>query len=374
MKFIVSSTLLLKQLLSVNGIINSNNTLPILDNFLFELKNDELQITTSDLETTMVTKMNVTMAEGDGCIAVPAKIMIDTLKTLTDIPVSFLVNTNTKDIDITAGEGRFQIKGYNGEEFPKLPVIENSNKIEINGGILNQAITKTMFAAGTDDLRPVMSGVLFEFGNDLTTFVATDAHKLVRYKRKDVKSDEAVSFIMPRKPLNQLKNLLTKETSNVIIEYNQVNSKFEFDNIIIICRLIDGKYPNYEAVIPNDNPNKLIIDRHLFLNSIRRISNFSSQATHQIRLKITGLELVLTAEDPDFANAGKERLSCNYTGEDIEIGFNSKFLIDILSNLDNDEVSFELSTPMRAGLILPVNNENKDEDILMLVMPVMLNN
>ena len=374
MKFIVSSSLLLKQLQAIGGVINNNNTLPILDNFLFELDKDGLTVSASDLETTMTAKVSVTKSEKTGSIAIPAKILLDTLKTFSDIPITFTIDSkSTYSVEISAGEGKYKLSGYNADEFPKTPTLESFSSIEIQSEVLAKAINKSIFATGNDELRPVMSGVFCQLSPENITFVATDAHKLVRYRRSDAKSKEASSFILPKKPLNQLKNLLTHDESKVKVDYNNTNAFFAFGEFNLICRLIDGKYPNYDAVIPTENPNKLIIERIPFLNSIKRVSIFSNQSTHQVRFKISGKELTLSAEDLDFSNEAKERLTCQYEGEDLEIGFNSKFILEMLNNIDSDEVCLEMSAPNRAGLLLPVNNENKAEDLLMLVMPVMLN-
>ncbi|HPS45548.1 MAG TPA: DNA polymerase III subunit beta [Bacteroidales bacterium] len=374
MKFIVSSTALLKQLQAISGVINSNNTLPILDDFLFELDKENLNISASDLETTMTAKVAVTMSEKTGSIAIPAKILLDIMKTFADIPVTFTIDTKTTfAIEISAGEGKYKLTGHNAVDFPRTPSLENASALEIDAEVLAGAINKTLFATGTDELRPVMSGVFCQLSEDQLIFVATDAHKLVRYIRKDAKSEEASNFILPKKPLNQLKNILGQQDGKVKIEYNNTNAFFEFGNYNLICRLIDGKYPNYEAVIPTDSPFKLVIERIPFLNAIKRVSIFSNQSTHQVRFKISGQELALSAEDLDFSNEAKERLSCQYEGEDIEIGFNSKFILEMLNIIDTDEVCLEIIAPNRAGLLLPVNNDNKNEDILMLVMPVMLN-
>jgi DNA polymerase III subunit beta len=374
MKFIVSSTLLLKQLQAIGGVISTSNTLPILDNFLFELDKDGLIISASDLETTMTAKVAVSKAEKPGSICIPAKILLDTLKTFSDIPVTFSIDVkSTYSVEISAGEGKYKLSGHNSEEFPKTPTLDSSSAIQVPSFVLATAINKTLFASGNDELRPVMSGVFCQLAASGIIFVATDAHKLVRYTRNDVKSDETAAFILPKKPLTQLKNLLTHEETNVKIEYNNTNAFFEFGNYSLICRLIDGKYPNYDAVIPTQNPNKLTIERIPFLNSIKRVSIFSNQSTHQVRFRITGKELTLSAEDLDFANEAKERMNCQYDGEDMEIGFNSKFVVEMLNNIDTDEVCLEMSAPNRAGLLLPVAKDNKNEDLLMLVMPVMLN-
>ena len=373
MKFIISSTLLLKNLQSILGVINTNNTLPILDDFLFELKDDSLTVTSSDLETTMRVTIRTDKAEETGSIAIPAKILVETLKTFPDIPVAFSINPDTLMIEISAGEGKYKLSGHKSEEYPRTPSLEDTTAITFDSRLMSQAINKTLFATGNDELRLVLSGVFCELSPDDVTFVATDAHKLVRYRRTDLKSADSASFILPKKPLNLLKNILSSQELQVTIEYNKTNAFFSFSNIHLICRLIDGKYPNYDAVIPKENPNKLTIDRHALLTSIRRVSIFANQSTHQIRFKVSGQELILSAEDIDFSNEAKERLNCSYNGEDMEIGFNSKFLLEMLTNLETEEISLEMSAPNRAGILTPMNNENKDEDILMLVMPVMLN-
>jgi DNA polymerase-3 subunit beta len=262
--------------------------------------------------------------------------------------------------------------GYNGDDFPRTPSIENSSTTKVSGEIISKAINKTLFATGNDDLRPVMSGVFCQFSPQDITFVATDAHKLVRYRRTDSTATGSSSFILPKKPLNLLKSNLSG-AEEVLLEYNESNAIFTFNDIVLICRLIDGKYPNYEAVIPKENPNVLIIDRAQFLSSIKRVSIFANKTTHQIKLKLAGSELSLSAEDIDFSNEANERLTCNYDGDDMEIGFNSRFLMEMLNNLDTTEVKLEMSEPSRAGLLMPAVKDNEDEDILMLVMPVMLN-
>jgi DNA polymerase-3 subunit beta len=373
MKFIVSSSLLLKNLQSIIGVINTNNTLPILDDFLFDLKDDVLTITSSDLETTMSVMLKTDQALENGSIAIPARILVDTLKTFADIPVSFTINDDNQGVEISAGDGKYKMAGHKSDEYPRIPELESTTSIELTSSLLSQAITKTLFATGNDELRLVLSGVFCELSPDDITFVATDAHKLVKYKRTDAKSNESASFILPKKPLNLLKNIIAGQEIPVNIEYNRTNAFFAFQNIHLVCRLIDGKYPNYDAVIPTENPNKLTIDRTALLTTIRRVAIFANQSTHQVRFKLSGKELVLSSEDLDFSKESKDRLTCDYEGDDLEIGFNSKFLIEMLNNIDTDEVRLEMSAPNRAGILLPVNQENKNEDILMLVMPVMLN-
>ena len=372
MKFIVSSSYLLKQLQILGGVINSNNTLPILDNFLFELEKNSLTISASDLETTMASKINVE-SEDEGAIAVPAKLLLETLKTFPEQPLTFSAADNNV-IEISSNHGKYALAYANGEEFPKAVTLEEPSKTPIHGDVLATAISKTIFATGNDDLRPVMSGVFFQFSTESLTFVATDAHKLIKYTRDDLKASQNAEFIMPKKPLNLLKGILAGTDSEVLIEYNESNARFTFDDTQLICRLIDGKYPNYEAVIPKENPNKLTVDKSLFMNSVRRVSIFSNKTTHQIRLKIAGAELNISAEDIDFSNKAEERLTCDYQGDDMEIVFNSRFLIEMLSNLNTAEIQLEMSLPNRAGILTPIDGLDEGEKITMLVMPVMLNN
>jgi len=373
MNFVVSSTGLLKKLQLLSGVLNSSNTLPILDNFLFEVNNDHIKISASDLETTLTTSVDAKSKE-QFKLCIPARLLVDTLKTFPEQPLTFNVKKDNFAVEISSDFGKYKLNGYNGEEFPKSPVIEDGASVTLPADVLSRAITKTIFATGNDDLRPVMSGVYFDFSEDGLIFVATDAHKLVRYTRTDTKANGKSTFIMPKKPLNLLKNMVTNTNDDVKITYNESNAHFSFDDTTLICRLIDGKYPNYEAVIPTNNPNKLTIGKDALQGSIRRVSIFSNKTTHQVRLKISGSELAISAEDLDFANEANERLTCAYEGEDIEIGFNSRFLGEMLSNLDSDDVVLEMSAPSRAGIIVPSQKEIEEEDILMLVMPVMLNN
>jgi len=372
MKFIINSHLLLRKLQSLSGVINSSNTLPILDDFLFELEDSTLRVTATDLETTMVMSMETTMADEPGRITIQAKLLLEFLKYLPDAPLTFTIDESNLGVEILSSEGKYKLSGHNADDYPQLPELSETTSVELPSALLASGISKTVFATGNDELRPVMGGVFFELTPDYLTFVATDAHKLVRYRRFDAQVGLSASFIVPRKPLNVLKNLLANDEFPVTVEYNITNASFSFQGVKLYSRLIEGKYPAYEAVIPKDNKNKLIVDRHLFINSVKRLSPFANQSTHQVRLRISGQELLMNAEDIDYSNEGIERLNCTFEGEDMEIGFNSKFLLDMVSNLETDEICFELSGPTRAGIILPVTGENKDESILMLVMPVML--
>jgi DNA polymerase-3 subunit beta len=371
MKFIVSSTRLLKELQTIAGIIQTNNTLPILDNFLFTLDDNELVVSATDLETSMSVTLAVN-GEGKGLLALPARILLDTLKTFPEQPLTFVVDDNKTSVELSSDYGKYALSCLDGNDFPKFPEVEDASTANLPATSLAEAIQKTIFATGNDDLRPVMSGVFFQFSSESLIFVATDAHKLVRYKRTDLSSDNTAEFIMPKKPLNLLRqSLLTAD--EVKVTYNETNAQFEYGNVVLSCRLIDGRYPNYEAVIPRENPNKLLIDRVALLTSIKRVAIFSNKTTHQIRLKLAGNELNISAEDLDFANRAHERLSCDYEGSDMEIGFNSRFIIEMLSNLESDVVRMDMSAPNKAGLIMPADTTEEGEDLLMLVMPVMLN-
>jgi len=372
MKFIVSSSYLLKQLQVLGSVINNNNTLHILDNFLFELDQNTLKVSASDLETTMTATLEIE-STSEGSIAVPAKLLLETLKTFPEQPLTFTVKENST-IEISASFGKYILAYLPGDEFPKAELLEDPSKTIIQAGVLATAISNTIFAAGNDDLRPVMSGVYFQFSPTGVIFVATDAHKLVKYSRTDVTADKEANFIMPKKPLNILKSILMTADTEVNIEYNDSNAMFSFDNYTLICRLIDGKYPNYEAVIPKENPNKLIISRLQFLSSVRRVAIYANKTTHQIRLKIAGSELNISAEDIDYSNKADERLTCDYHGDDMQIGFNSRFLTEMLNNLQSDEIQLEMSLPNRAGILTPVDGLDEGETVTMLVMPVMLNN
>ncbi|MDB2493904.1 DNA polymerase III subunit beta [Flavobacteriaceae bacterium] len=371
MKFIVSSSYLLKQLQVLGGVINNSNTLPILDNFLFELEHSKLTVSASDLETTMASTLEVE-SDSEGSVAIPAKLLLETLKTFPEQPLTFVIEDNNT-IEISSNHGKYALAYASADEFPKAISLDSPSTTTLGADILATAISKTIFAAGNDDLRPVMSGVFFQFSTESLTFVATDAHKLVKYSRTDVTANETAEFIMPKKPLNLLKGILAGSDEDVTIEYNDSNAKFSFENSVLICRLIDGKYPNYEAVIPKENPNQLTISRNQFLNSVRRVSIFSNKTTHQIRLKIAGAELNISAEDVDYSNKAEERLTCDYQGDDMQIGFNSRFFSEMLSNLNADDIQLEMSMPNRAGILTPIDGLDEGETVTMLVMPVMLN-
>ncbi|MDB5255985.1 MAG: dnaN [Chitinophagaceae bacterium] len=372
MRFVVSSSTLLKHLNSVNGVITTNPVVPILENFLFEVTEGLLTVSASDLQTSMITEIPVD-AKKKGSIAVPAKILLDTLKNLPEQPVTFSIDEETYSIEISSDNGRYRLSGENATDFPKVPAVKNGYSVEMPADVLNRAIASTLFAASNDELKPAMTGVYLLLSDTNVTFVATDGHRLVKFRRVDVTSDMANNIIIPKKALNLIKSSIPSDRSMVKIEFNASNAFFSFGNLKMICRLIDERFPDYENAIPMNNPNKLVISKNDFFNSLRRISIYANKTTHQVRLKIAGSELQISAEDLDFSNEANERLACDYQGEDMEIGFNARFLLEMLNNLDCDNVELQLSAPNRAGILTPADKSD-NEDLLMLVMPVMLNN
>ena len=371
MKFIVSASSLLKQLQQISGVINANTVLPILEDFSFDITDKKLSITATDLETVMRVQMDVESNE-NGRVCVPAKILLDSLKNISDQPLTFNIDKNF-GIEITSSNGKYKMMGENPDNFPKEPVADDTNNFTMNSGALVTAINKTLFAVSSDDLRPAMTGVYFELNKEYIQFVATDAHRLVRYKRTDVSCPKADSFIVPKKPLNLLRNVLPDSDDEITISYNSNHLFVTHNTTRQICRLIDARFPDYKVVIPTDNPYKLVVNKNEFQSALRRINVFSNKSTNQVALAISGSELQLTAQDVDFSFEGNERMNCDYNGEDLQIAFNAKFLIEMLNAADDNEVKVELSTPTKAGIVKPIEQE-EGSDLLMLVMPLMLNN
>ena len=373
MKFIVASGELQKALNTVSGVISSSQSRPILENYLFELEGNLLKITASDGETTLVTTLEA-KSDDNGKFAVPAKIFQDFVKTYGEQPLTLSVKDsedgNGSLLEILDEKDNFAVALDNAEDYPELPEFDASQSVKISAGILSEALTNTLFATSNDSLRPVMTGVLFQFKEDETNFVSTDSHRLVVYKRTDLINAEPIEFIMPKKPLAIFKNVLANSNDEVIIEFNENMAKFTFGNNIWICRLIDGKYPNYSAVIPKENPNVLTINRSLLLSSIRRAPIMSNKSTNQVRFKLSGNILHLHAEDTEYANKADMQIPCDYNGEDINIGFSSKFLTEMLSVLSSDDITMKMSQPNRPGIIEPVDGLEAEENILMLSMPV----
>ena len=374
MKFVISSSELLSHLLAIGRVISSKNTLPILDNFLFRLEGNDLEITASDLETTLTTKLSVENASESGSIALPARILTDTLKEFAEQPLTFDINLDTMAVVIISENGQFNIMGQKGLDYPQVPPLKEEKKasLQMNPEILLQGIAKTLFATADDELRPVMNGIFMELSQDKINFVASDAHKLVRYSRSDAKAEKEASFILPKKPASLLKSILPKEENQVNIEFDDKNAFFTLSDFKLVCRLVEGNYPSYNSVIPKNNPHKLTIDRIELYNSLKRISVFSNQASNLVKLQLTGNQITISAQDIDFSISAHERLNCQYDGEDMEIGFKSVFLIEILANLSSQEIVIELSDPSRAGIMLPLEKEIDAEDVLMLLMPMMI--
>lgn len=370
MKFIVSSSSLLKHLQQISGVINANTVLPILEDFLFDVQKNRLAITATDLETVMQVEMDIE-AKDSGKVCIPSKILIDSLKNIPDQPLSFNIDKNYA-VEITSDNGKYKVMGENPDNFPKEPVADDATSFTMSSNALVTGINKTLFATSNDDLRPAMTGVFFELDKKGIQFVATDAHRLVKYRRTDVNCPKADSFIVPRKPLNLLKSALPANEDELTVSYNSNHLFVVHGETRMSCRLIDARFPDYKVVIPTDNPYRMVASKADFQGGLRRVSIFSNKSTNQVVLSITGSELQLAAQDVDFSFEGNERMKCQYDGEDLQIAFNAKFLIEMLNAADTEDVKMELSTSTKAGLIKPTEN-GEHEDLLMLVMPLMLN-
>lgn len=372
MKFSVSSSDLQKKLQLASGAIASNPVLPILEDFLFTIKSNQLTIAASDLETTFITSLEVN-ADGDGVVAVPAKILVDTLKALPQQPITFTVDDNNFGIEITSAYGRYKLAGENGEDYPKIPLPDDVDEVSVSAHALQEGVNKTLFATSTDELRPAMTGVFFQVDFSKMVMVATDAHKLVKFSMSDVVGEVTASFILPKKALNLLKSALPNTDAQVSMAFNKANAFFRIEETTLVCRLIDARYPDYNAVIPVDNPNVLTISRTDLQNSLKRIVIYANKTTNQVILNVADGSLTVSAQDLDFSNEATEQLSCQYEGDAMQIGFNAKFLVEMLGVLECDEIKLEMSSSTRAGILLP-GEETPGQDILMLVMPVMLSN
>lgn len=373
MKFIVSSTALFSHLQAISRVINSKNTLPILDCFLFCLEDGTLSITASDNETTMVTTLEVNESNTNGKVAISSKTILDALKEIPEQPISFDINPESLEINIQYQNGKYNMMGQNADEFPQSATLgESAVHLDIETEILLNGINRTLFATADDELRPVMNGIYFDITPDDLTMVASDGHKLVRNKNFSLKGVERAAFILPKKPAALLKNLLSKEPDAVKIDFDDRNAIFTLARKRMVCRLIEGRYPNYNSVIPQNNPHKATIDRLQFISALKRVSVFSSQASSLIKLRLQENQITVSAQDIDFSTSAEETLSCQYQGNPMSIGFKSTFLIDILNNISGEEIVIELADPSRAGVIVPVEQE-ENEDLLMLLMPMMLN-
>src|SRR5690242_12834714 len=370
MKFIASASSLLKHLQQISGVINANTVLPILEDFLFDIQDKKLSIAATDLETVMRVQMDVE-SKTNGKVCIPAKILIDSLKNIPDQPLTFNIDKHFA-VELTSDNGKYKVMGENPDNFPKEPASDETTSFTMTSTALVTAINKTLFAVSNDDLRPAMTGVFFEMDKKGLQFVATDAHRLVRYKRTDVSCPKNDSLIVPKKPLTLLKAAMPVNDDELTISYNSNHLFVTHGTTQLSCRLIDARFPDYKVVIPTDNPYKLTVNRTDFQGALRRVGIFSNKSTNQVVLSISGSQLQLTAQDIDFSFEGNERMKCQYNGEDLQIAFNAKFLIEMLSATDTDDVTVELSTSTKAGIIRP-GEQDENEELLMLVMPLMLN-
>ena len=372
MKFIVSSTGLFSRLQAISRVINSKNSLPILDCFLLELTDGTLSITASDSETTLSTSIETNEYDTDGRFAVNSKTILDALKEIPEQPLAFEVSENM-EIVVKYQNGKYSLIGQNADEYPQSANLGN-NAVHVGLGveILMNGINRSLFATADDELRPVMNGIYFDITTEDITFVASDGHKLVRNKSYKARGNEKAAFILPKKPATLLKNLLPKETGDVQIDFDDRNAMFTLENYSMTCRLIEGRYPNYNSVIPQNNPHRATIDRAAFVSALKRVSVFSSAASSLIKLRLDMNTIQISGQDIDFSTSAEETLMCQYEGNQMSIGFKSTFLIDILNNMASQEVVLELADPSRAGVLVPVE-QNEEEDLLMLLMPMMLN-
>lgn len=373
MKFIVSSTSLFSHLQAISRVINSKNSLPILDCFLLELHDGTLSMTASDNETTLSTSIEVNEFDGDGRFAVSSRTLLEALKEIPEQPLSFAINPENLEITMQYQNGKYSLMGQNADEYPKPQALgNNAVQLTIPANVLLDGVNRCIFATADDELRPVMNGIYFDITSEDITLVASDGHKLVRNKTYEAHGSEKAAFILPKKPANLLKNLLTKEQGDVQIGFDDRNATFILENYQMVCRLIEGRYPNYNSVIPQNNPHKAVIDRTSLISALRRVSVFSSQASSLIKLNLSTNQMKISAQDIDFSTSAEETLMCQYEGNDMSIGFKSSFLIDILNNIPSTNVVIELADPSRAGVIVP-EEQSENEDLLMLLMPMMLN-
>lgn len=372
MKFIVSSTGLYSHLQAISRVINSKNSLPILDCFLMDLNDGTLSITASDSETTLTTSIEVNESDANGRFAVNSKTILDALKEIPEQPLAFEVGNNM-ELVVKYQNGKYNFMAQNADEYPQTPQMgSNSVYVNIEAQTLMSGINRSLFATADDELRPVMNGIYFDITTEDITFVASDGHKLVRNKTYKTKGTEKAAFILPKKPATLLKNLLPKETGDVQISFDDRNAVFTLDQYTLTCRLIEGRYPNYNSVIPQNNPHRATIDRSAFISALKRVSVFSNAASSLIKLRLDLNNIQISGQDIDFSTSAEETMMCQYEGTPMSIGFKSTFLIDILNNISSQEIVIELADPSRAGVIVPIE-QDAEEDLLMLLMPMMLN-
>lgn len=371
MRFIVTSTALLKNLQQISGVISTNTVLSVLEDFLFELKGNTLTLTATDLETMVRVQMDVNDAQGEGRICIPSKILTEYLKNLPEQPITFNVNDKDLSIEMSSDVGKYKIGGEKADDFPKEPAPGNTTNFNIASIAVIESINKTLFAVSNDTLRPAMTGVYFELAPGSLTFVSTDAHRLVKLSRTDINCPKEEGFIVPKKPLQQLRGTLPADDTQLELSYNSSHLFVKSDKLSMSCRLIDARFPDYKAVVPTDNPYKLTINRNDFISALKRVSIFANKTTNQVVLDINGNSVTISAQDIDFSYEGKETLTCQYNGEDMKIAFNAKLMIEMLGNMDGDDIQLDLSTPTRAGIVRPLE-KLENEDLLMLLMPLMV--
>lgn len=373
MRFTLSSSVLNGQLLTLSRVINSKNSLPILDCFLFEVNNGQLTLTASDKENVMTAAISLDQCDGDGCFALPNKTILDAVKELPEQPLTFDIDTDTLGLKIIYQNGMYQFVAQSGAEFPKAQAMsDGAMTVMMGASVLVDNITRSLFATAQDELRPVMNGVFFDITDECMSVVATDGHKLVRNRNFLVKSETPTSFILPKKPAGLLKVMLAKSADDVVAKFDSNMAMFATADATLTCRLIEGRYPNYNSVIPKDNPNELTIDRKSLIGALRRVLPFASESNQLVRLHLETGKLVLTSEDIDFSTSAKETMTCDYSGKPMDIGFKGSSLSEILTNLDSEEVTVKLADPSRAGVIVPTQGHD-NEDVLMLIMPMLLN-
>mgnify|MGYP004613931875 FL=1 len=373
MKFNVSSTKLFAQLQAVSRVIASKNSLAILEDVLFDLNGSTLTLTASDGETTIRTSLDVENAEGAGKVASGARLLLETLKEFSEQPLTFSIDEQNFAVNMVSTNGTYSFVGVNGNEYPEMPATEeDTHSVTMSSKMLLDAINKTIFCTADDELRPVMNGIFFDIATDKITMVATDAHRLVRYTNTSVSAAEPISFILPKKPATLLKNILGKDDNEVVITFGQKNAKFEFGQTIVVCRQIEGRFPNYNAVIPQNNQNVVVIDRQTLINACKRVAVFANTGTSLLKLALSENQIKISAQDIDFSTSAEETIACEYNGMPMSIGFKAPFLIEILNAISSTDVKLQLADPARAGLILPTENE-ENQDLLLLLMPMLLN-
>lgn len=373
MRFTVSSTALSSKLVALSRVINSKNALPILGDFVFDVSEQTLRLTASDSENTMQTTVELTDSDGDGRFAIGNHDLLEAVKGFSEQPITFDVDLQSNIAKITYQNGLFSLPTENADEYPTAQTVgDAATTIVISNQMLAENINRSIFATAQDELRPVMNGIFFDLTPDCLAIVASDGHKLVRNKIYSIKSDQPASFILPKKPATLLKNLLGKDGGDVTIRFDERNAEINYGDGIILCRLIEGRYPNYNSVIPQNNPNELRVDRSGLLAALRRVQPFANDSSNLIRFHVDGSTLQLDAEDYDFSKTATERMSCDYNGQAMSIGFKGSSFIEVLSNFDCPEIVIQLADPSRAGLVLP-SEQPENQDVLMLMMPMLLN-